>query len=250
MIRMIIPLFIVTTVGCAGLGTKFDSDKAKKVRKVALLSVEIIQEQPKDALGFAKAGELKEGKMTESQEFKSMSRNVFTEVAKELQQRTGWQVVGLEAMTSNAAYRDRWQKMETGFHQVSLTGQDAEVVAVPGVLGNASFRRMKHEEKMQLAKELGADAYAEFTVIQNIKQGFSLGNLTGNAAFSFVSRANLRMFTAESDEPMWQIQNVEGDNSPNSASLGDSVSKAGKLARIGEVSAVSSIKKLVGTFKR
>ncbi len=248
MIRIILlPMFFITA-SCASMGAKFDADKAKQVKKVALLSVEILQEQPKDSLGFAKAGELGGGKMTESAEFKTMSRNVFNEVAKQLEQKTGWQVVGLESMTADPAYHSRVDKMESGFHQVSMTGANIEIVKVPGVLGNASFRKMSHADKMKLARELGADAYAEFVVIQAIDQGFSFGNLTGNAAFAFTSRANLRMFTADSEEPMWQVQNVDGEKSANSESVGEGASKTQKLARIGEMSALSSIRKLVGTY--
>ncbi len=249
MIRLIFLPMMVATAGCASMGTKFDAEKAKHVRKVALLSVEILQEQPKDALGFAKAGELGGGKMTESPEFKTMSRNVFNEVAKQLEQKTQWQVVSLDSMTANTGYRGRLDKMESGFHQVTMTGGNTEVVSVPGVLGNASFRKMSHADKVKLAKELGADAYAEILVIQAIDQGYSFGNLTGNAAFAFTSRANLRMFTADSEEPMWQIQNIDGEKSPNSESL-QGATKTQKLAKIGELSALSSIQKLVGTYRR
>lgn len=244
---LILPLF-AATAGCASLGTKFDAQKAKGVKRVALLSVEILQEQPKDALGFAKAGELKHGRMAESDDLRAMSTNVFREVAGQLKSKTGWDVVELDTMVGHPAYRALHQKMETGLRTVTMTGKDTEIVPVPGVLSNASFRKLSHGEKLKLARAMGADAYAEFVVIQDIHQGFSIGNLTGDAAFSFTSRAGLRMFTAASEEPVWQIQNVEGEKSPDSETVEGP--KAVKLARIGELSAQSSIRKLVGTYKQ
>jgi len=248
---MIRPMMVgvLFLTGCASMKTKFEADKAAKIKKVALLSVEIIQQQPKDALGFAKAGELKQGRMVESADFKQMSRNVFNEISRELEQKTGWDVIALDTMANNSSYRSIYDKMESGLRQVTMTAQGSEVVPVPAVLGNASFRKMSHADKMKLARELGADAYAEFSVIQDIDQGFSIGNLTGDAAFAFTSRSNLRMFTAESEEPMWQIQNVDGDKSQDSDTL-EGASKVQKLARIGEISALSSIKKLVGTYRQ
>lgn len=237
--------------GCASFGPKFDAERADKVKKVAVLSIEIQQEQPTDALGFSKIGELKNGKATEGVEYQAMSRDIYNDFVTRLAKKTGWQVVGFETLTTNPEYAKVWKDKMTGFRSVTYTGSDKyELVELKGVLGNAPFRRLSTDEKVKLAKAVGADAYAELMIFQNIDQKGGLGNLTGDAPFFFTSRANLMVFGLDGEEPIWRIQNVDGAISPPSDSLPSSASKVDRLTKIGGASAKSSIVKLLDTYKR
>lgn len=235
---------------CGSMGTKLDADRAKAVRKVAVLSVEILQQQPKDALGFSKAGELKHGKTTDGPEYQAMGREIANDFNTRLHQTTGWQVVGLDTMIGNPEYARVVKEKMSGLHAVTMVAANSnyDLVEIHGVLANAPFRKLSQPEKVKLARALGADAYAELMIFQNIDQGWSVGNLTGDAAFSFKSRSNLRVFSLDSDKPLWQIQNIDGDMSVRSDSLANK-SKVEKLTEIGSISAKSSIGKLLDKYK-
>ena len=250
--RYLVLLTLASTLtACASFGPKFDAERANKVKKVALLSIEIQQEQPADALGFSKFSELKNGRATEGPEYQAMGRDIYNDFTKRLNKKTGWDVVDFETLSNNPEYAKVWKDKMTGFRSVTYTGSDKyELVEVKGILGNAPFRRLSTEEKVKLAKAVGADAYAELMIFQNIDQKGGLGNLTGDAPFFFTSRANLMVFGLDSEEPIWRIQNVDGALSPPSDSLGASATQAERLTKIGGTSAKSSVMKLIDTYKR
>ncbi len=106
---------------------------------------------------------------------------------------------------------------------------------------------MKYAEQVQLAKQLGVDAFAEVIVLQNIHQGYGLGNISGDGPFSYSARSNLRVFALDSEEPIWQIQNVDGAETGSSVDLGN-LPKAGRIAKLGEKASLSSLKKLAADF--
>lgn len=236
--------------GCAGLSFKIDKDKTSKVRKVAILAIEIQQQQPKDALGFAKASELKEGAQSDSPEFQTMAQNSYNIVVQNLAQQTKWQVTPLEKLRANADYKNRVEEAMTGVRMTSMNS-DADIVALKGTLDSMAFRRTSAAEKAKIAKSLGVDAIAEVVLIQTIDQGYSFGNLTGDAPFAFTTRANMQVYDSHGgEEPIWRIQNVDGELSPNSSSLRGQLSKKQKLALIGEKSSSSAISKMVESYNK
>ena len=242
---------VLALSACASFGPKLDAERANKVKKVAVLSIEIQQQQPADALGFSKIGELKNGRSTEGPEYQAMGREIYDDFTARLSKKTGWQVVDFITLTANPEYARVWKDKMTGFRSVTYTGSDKyELVEVKGVLGNAPFRRLSVDEKVKLAKAVGADAYAELMIFQNIEQKGGLGNLTGDAPFFFTSRANLMVFGLDGEDPIWRIQNVDGALSPPSDSLGGHASKVERLTRIGATSAKSSVGKLLETYRR
>lgn len=96
---------------------------------------------------------------------------------------------------------------------------------------------------------MGADGYAEITIDQNIKQNqFSFGNFVGKADFSYVARANLRLFDLKSDDPVWQIQNIDGDPSAKGDDQGKELSTIARQAKLGKEASSSALAKLAATF--
>src|SRR4051812_17646820 len=91
-------------IGCSTISRKYDEPRASKISKVAILSFEILQEQPKDALGIAKLGELKSGRPADMPEMQTMAANTYNELALELGKRTGWKVVSLKELGANKEY--------------------------------------------------------------------------------------------------------------------------------------------------
>jgi hypothetical protein len=234
--------------GCSSLTRKYDAARAGQVKKIVVLSFEIQQEQPKDALGLSKLGELKEGRRGDRPEFQAMATNVYNTLLAELTRKTKWNTVSLKELTSNAAYAKRVTDSTTGFHQVSMTNQNAEIVNVNSVLNNVAYRKMSYQEKVNLAKAYGADAFAEILIPEQIDQGYSFGNLTGNAPFKFTGRANLIVHGLNSEEPLWQIQNVDGQETQRSDKLPGDLDQFHRLAKLGEDAANSAIKTLIEDF--
>ena len=240
-------VFASTLSACSSLSHKYDEPRAKAVNKVAVLSFEIVQEQPGDSLGLAKFKELKQGKPQDSAELQGMAKQIYTQLLTKIQNKTGWKTVSLTSLAADQAYQKRVTDSTTGLHAVSITGNlDNAIINVPLVMNNVAFRKMTYDEKAKIARDLGANAFAEFVLYEQIDQGMSFGNLVGNAAFAFKGRSNLIVYGMGNPEPLWQIQNVDG---PKSAKQdGPSEGRLGRLAKAGEEAADTSISKLVENY--
>lgn len=238
----VLPFLILTA--CSSMGRKFDAERAKNVRKIAILSFEIHQEQPKDALGFLRLNELKEGRRGERPEFQRMATHVYSLLADALEAKMKWKPVALADLSRSQDYKKRVVDSTTGFHQVSMTTANTEIINVKTVLNQVAFRKLAFADKVALAKSLNADAFAEYIQYQQIDQGFGLGNLTGKAPFAFTGRSNLIVYGIDREEPIWQIQNIDGTKSESSSQLPQSMDQNQKLAKIGESAATTSIRAL------
>ena len=245
---LILASVFMQLTACSSLSRKYDAARATKVKKIAVMSFEVQQEQPKDALGLSRLNEIKEGRRGDRTEFQVMATQIYNQLLTDLGQKTKWKTVSLNELSANKNYAKLVTDSTTGFHQVSMTSRNAEIINVKPILNNVAYRKMTHQEKVKLAREFGADAFAEIVISEQIDQGYSFGNLTGNAPFTFTGRANLIVHGLDSDEPLWQIQNVDGKPTLKSNTLPPELDQNQRLAKLGEEAAVSAVKTLVEDF--
>ena len=235
--------------GCASMTQKLDANRAKAVHKLAILAVEVHQQQPTDNLGIGAFKSLKEGRDSDSGELQAMALKVSNNFASEIQKKTTWQIVPMKDVVANADYKAKFTDATSGMHTVSMTGQNMMVVNANGMLDVAQFRKMSIPERAKLAKSLGADAIAEVTIVNSIDQSmYSIGHLTGDGAFAMTSRANLQVYDLNSEDPLWRSQNVAGETTSKSDQLPANMSKRERLAKLGEQAANSAVQKLVQTY--
>lgn len=234
--------------GCAGLKPVFDADRAKGVKRLAIVSIEVLQDQPKDSFGFSKMNELKNGAAADQPAAQAMMEATYNDLVAEIGSKSKWKVMDLATLKANKFYAEKVQKAMTGARQVTMRPANSDIISLHGVLDQTAFRKMSDAEKAHLAKELGVDAIAEYQAIQVIEQGYSFGNLTGNAPFQFTTRSNLIVFGPNSDKPIWRIQNVDGKQSVSSETLPEKMPKLERLAKIGQIANKSSIETMVSRY--
>ena len=245
--------FVLGLSACSSIGHKFDEERAKRVQKVVVLSFEIQQDQPRDSLGFTKFTELKEGRLGDSAEFQNMAQQIYTDLLSQIERKTGWKGVGVAALAADKNYQEKVIASTTGLHQVSMTGNSSvELINVKTVLNNIAYRKMSFDEKAKMAREVGADAFADFVLYESIDQGsgLSIGNLTGNTPFMFTARSNLTVYGLDNEDPLWRIQNVDGAKTLRSDSLPPEMGRVARLAKLGKEAAVSSIKTAVSDYAK
>lgn len=234
--------------GCAT--ARFDAEKNHQVKKLAILGIEIQQQQPTDNLGIKKLMSLKEMKRVgDTDELQEMSKNIFNDIAGQIQKKTGWTVVSHEKMLSNPEYSAKVNQKMSGARLTSMTGQGYEIVTVKGELDAYAFKALTHEERAKLARALGADAFAIVTIYEQIDQPWlSLGHISGDAEFTFWARSNMDVYGLQSDEPIWRTQNVDGDKTVKSTAL-PNLPVRGRIAKLGKDAAAVSFAKLVDSYK-
>ena len=88
--------------GCSSLTQKLDANRAKSVRKLAIMAVDIHQQQPTDNLGLSAFKSLKEGKDSDSAELQVMALKVTNNFATEIQKKTNWQIIPVKDVVANA----------------------------------------------------------------------------------------------------------------------------------------------------
>jgi hypothetical protein len=235
--------------GCASMGPKLDATRAKSIKSVAIIGFEVQQQQPTDNLGLNKFKDSgKNNGVQNSPEYQGMAKNIYDTLATNIQTKTGWTVVPFQKLTANKGYSDFAKTKMEGMRMTSMMGNNTELIPLNGVLDVTAFRKLTPEQKAAFAKDLGVDAIAEYTVFQTIDQPWmSIGHLTGTASFEYKSRSNLIVYTANSTEPVWQIQNVDGA-AASSKSLPESLGHLEKVAKVGTTSAQSSISNMVNNY--
>lgn len=248
--KLLTGLFALALVtGCAGTGTKLDAHRAKGVKTVAIIGFEVQQQQPTDNAGInALKNAVDNGGLPNSRELQTMATNVYTDLTTQLQAKTGWKVLSWNEIATNPTYKGIWTPMMSGWHATAVTGQNTEVVPLNGLLDVTAFRKLSATEKANIAKALGVDAIAEYTVYQSISQPWaSVGHWNGQASFEYKSRSNLVVWSPNSADPIWQIQNVDG--LPESSKAAPAGPQLSKIGWVGAKSANSSITALVNNWK-
>ncbi len=251
--HLTLALAILAMPACAGMGNKYDSARASSVKKVVILGFEIEEQQPKDGLGVSGINDLKDGAFADAPATKRGADAIYAEFVKTLNARTHWQTAQLKDLQSNPQFAEYQKDKMSGLRQVTMTGigsggPKVEIIFPDGALDQTAFRKLTREQKVAFAKSFGADAYGEVMLYQTIEQSIDFGNFVGLGNFDFKTRANLRLFGLDSDEPIWQIQNVDGDSSFNSKTLPKTMPKRERLATVSLDSARSAIAKLVATY--
>jgi hypothetical protein len=249
--KLLIGMFalVAMTTGCAGMGTKLDAQRAKGVKTVAVIGYEVQQQQPTDNFGFnSLTNTLNNGGIENSPAFQKMALNIYKDLSTQVTAKTGWKVLSYEQLSTNPSYAPFTAAKMSGLRSTSMVGKNTQLIPLKGVLDVAAFRSLNPAQKAEFAKDLGVDAIAVYTIIQTIDQPWlSVGHVNGTASFEYTSRSNLVVYTADSPEPIWQIQNVDGlktssKNTPEAPQLD-------KIATVGFQSAQSSISNLVNNYK-
>lgn len=239
----------LNSLGCAGV--KFDEARAKRVKRMAIISFEIQQARPTDNLGIARAGELKNGVPGDSPELQAMAKNIFSDLNTQLKKKTGWNTLTFDEISANRKYESKVKQAMEGARLTSMVADGYELISLHGLLDIYAFRKLNYDQQVKLAKDLGVDAFAEVTIYQAKDQSWmSLGHLSGDAAFSYRTRMNLWVYGLDSPEPIWRIQNVDGEMSPDSDTLPKQTSRLERRAQIGQLSAKSAVLNLVQEYQR
>lgn len=247
--KSVLILFMITLASCAAFKPKLDSQRAKEVKKLAIIGFEIHQQQPTDNLGLNALKDAMDNNGTQnSPEYQKMAKSIYSELRSMVESKTHWHVLSYDQVAMNKAYATYTISKMEGARSTNLTGSHSELIHLQGLLDVYAFRKMSQAQRVELAKALGVDAVAEFTLVQQIDQPWlSIGHITGNGSFEYQSRSNLMVYAQSSEEPVWQIQNISGD-SVSSKGYPEEMEKLEKVSKVGVVSAQSSIKNLVDKY--
>jgi hypothetical protein len=244
-------LSVLILSSCASISNSLDANRARNVQKVAIVAFEINQERATDNLGISGFKALNEGEDKDSKELQTMAINVANNFSSQIQSKTQWKVTPIKDMINNSAYKAKYQTAMTGAREVMMSNFAKSYVVNPkGILDVMAFRKMTLEERKTLAMNLGVDALAEVVVFNSMHQSmYSLGHISGDAAFAYSGRANLQVYGLDSTDPIWRSQNVEGEKTEKSDELSEKLSKREKISILGEKASYSAIEKLVGNYK-
>lgn len=247
--KSVLVLSLAILASCAAFKPKLDSQRAKEVKKLAIIGFEIHQQQPTDNLGLnAFKDAINNNGTQNSPEYQRMAKSIYLDLANKIEAKTKWSVLRYDQVAMNKAYAQYVKAKMEGARSTSLTGNNSELIHLKGILDVYAFRKMTPAQRAEMAKALGVDAIAEFTLSQQIDQPWlSIGHITGHGSFEYQSRSNLMVYGQSSEEPLWQVQNISGD-SVSSKTYPEDMEKLEKVSKVGIVSAQSSIKNLVDKY--
>ncbi|MDO9180977.1 MAG: hypothetical protein Q7U04_01150 [Bacteriovorax sp.] len=242
-------LSLLNLVACSSLTHQFDAKRAQGIHKVAIVAFEIHQQKPADNLGIGALSSMNQGLDKEAAVLKKMGLKVANNFSAQIEKKTKWQVLPINTVIANPAYKERVAGTMTGMRSVTMVGPSYESIYPDGLLDMAAFRKLTLEERAKLAKDLGVDALAEVNIMNNIEQSrFSLGHAFGGGSFAFSGSASLEVYDVTSNDPVWRSQNVSGEVTEKSEDLSDKMSKIEKLSTLGEKASNMAISKLVESY--
>ena len=135
---------LVSISACANL--KYDADRVKNTKRVALI-LEIQQQQPKDAFGFSRAGEINGISLSETREIQGMAWAIYKDAADQLSAKIGWQVMPLDKMMANAAYKKLVLEKMSGAHLTSMVVANSVLIHPLGMLDSTAYRSLDQDRK-------------------------------------------------------------------------------------------------------
>lgn len=149
-------LVVATIIGLTACGSlkrrDVNQSEIRSVRKVAIAAFSFEQPQA----GLAKLAGEKNYVPSESND----ALLALHDAAKTLQSKLRWQILNVDTMRANEAYKKAYASKMEGFQMGKMPPQGKEFIA-PGVMDAQSIRRMKPAERDELMKALGVDAIME-----------------------------------------------------------------------------------------
>lgn len=236
---------------CGSMGKKIEKERIAKVKRVAIISFEVVQDQPADNLGLGALTKGSRGEVTDanSQELQAFAKDTYNKLVMGVQDALKVKVISYKQVSTNKSYKSFYNKKMSGLRPTTFMGSaNVEIIHAKGILDRAAFQALPHNEKVKLVKDIGADAFIEYSAFQDIKQGWGLGNLVGKGSFSFTTKSSLVMYDLNSDEPILRVQNINGIKSRSSSEI-KTGSQISKLAIIGKESARTSLEAVFKTIQ-
>lgn len=234
---------------CASMSNKFEADRAKNVRKVAVVAIEIQQQKPTDNWGISALKTIAAGRDGDSKELQSMAKGFADNFTASLEKKTSWNVMPIDKVMANPLYKSKTDAAMTGMRQTLPLEKNAEGVYLKGMMDVYAFRKMTVADRDQLAKSLGVDALAELVVFTSMDQSWlALGHISGNAAFNLKSRANFQVYGRSSEDPLWRAQNHDGEQTESSDALPEKLSRLERMSTLGQKAAISAGDKLLQSY--
>jgi hypothetical protein len=207
-------LSALALLGACAMGPQVKPEALAKVKSVALVGFELVQQQPKDLEislgGSSDAGMPAMMPMSKIPVATKHAESVYDVVRNTCQKDLGWAVRDAESLRKDATYQNAFKKQTTGLRSLPPVPTDSDVFSVAGVMDWWAWEKMSPLDRRSALATLKTDAVLVVRARSQLKEGFSFKKLYGGGNFQPQVSYELKLYGADGEDVIWSDFNVQG----------------------------------------
>jgi hypothetical protein len=201
--------------GACATGPKVQPEKLAKVKNVAVVGFEVVQQQPAE-LEFSLGGSSNDGMPPPMPVSKipvsaPHAEEVYNVLRKTCQQDMGWTMRDTEALRKNAEYQAVLKKQTSGIRSLPPVPATSDVFGVAGVMDWWAWEKATPTDRREAIKTLKTDAVLVVRARSELKEGFSFKKLYGGGNFQPQVTYELKMYGTDGEDVFWSDYAVRGE---------------------------------------
>lgn len=187
--------FVLITALSACSTIKVDHENLNNVKRVAVVGMEIIEEDPnqEEALSMGNSARQSSNELTK----------IYKDFINRAKRNTKWQVIDHNRVVSNSYYQKLFNSTMKGIRSLPPPGKNREVFVAPGLLDHWAVFKMTAEQKNELAKKLGVDALMVLQIRSDLNRQASFLTLAGGGRYVPDATAFAQLYYAQSSSLVW-----------------------------------------------
>ncbi len=231
--------------GCSTTELDRAKDRMKPITRLAVVSFEILQDQPPgtNKLNGARAFGILSS-FSSREEIQAMARHSYAKLVQELRRKLNKDVLSLKEVLKNPFFQSLYVEKIGQFDQRTVIRNGVEIVSVKGMFDEILFRNLSTYERQQLAAHLGVDGFIEFMAFQKIERGVNLKSKPNGFGFRYKTHSKIKVYDVQTLNPVLILESDKGPLSRLSSSV-DGVSPREGLSKVSSESVVDSIERIL-----
>lgn len=234
-------------LGACATGPRVKPLELAKVKSVAIVGFELVQQQPKDLdLSVGGGGDDRIPGMPPMAKLPVSSthaNDVYDVVRKTCAEDLAWKVADAQSLRKNFTYQGTYQEQSTGLRSLPPTPQGFDVFSVEGVMDWWAWEKLSGDERRKLIAALKTDAVLVVRARSQLKEGFSFKKLYGGGNFQPQVSYELKLYGADGEDVLWSDPHIQGAPTEKTVSHFGGISKRAALdTLVVEASAIAAKK--------
>lgn len=199
--------FLVLALALTGCTTKIvKTAELAQVKRVALIGLDVQQQKSVSkgdllAIATRTASSPQATPMLRSEG--AHLEGIYKDVAKKIEQRTGWKVIPLADLKRNAAYQKYFKDKTEGFQNRPMINDRYNLYGAPGVVDSFAVMTTKPERLKEIAADLKVDAVAYATFKVDLNNDSMLASMVGAGEFRPSASTSLFVLDGRTGEKLY-----------------------------------------------
>ncbi len=234
--RKFLAITSIFALGACSTGPKVNSEALAKVKTIAIVGFEVVQQQPKDLEfsigGSSSSDELDRMPMSKNPVTAKHATQIYEVIRKTLKKDMSWQVADVEMLRKNSQYSEVTKEQTSGWRSLPPVGAQFDVFSNAGIMDYWAWEKLSTDKRKQVISDLGVETALVIRARSTLKESFTVKKLYGGGNYHPQVALELKLYAADGSEVIWSDHHVLGEPTSEKAGHFAGISKREALDKL------------------